>query len=370
VKTADFDYELPPELIAQRPAERRDGSRLLVLRRGTEAVGRQPSAVSASERRVSPDLSPLTSHPLNHHVFSELPSFVASGDVVVVNDSRVIPARLLATRAGGGKAEVLLVSREADGAWRALVRPGSRIRAGGVLELGDGDRVEIVAHLSDGQRRVRLEGPGGADAVLARRGRVPLPPYIKRDPTDLDTERYQTVYAAAPGSVAAPTAGLHFTPELLAAVEARGARIARVTLHVGPGTFRPVGVGDPERHHLDPEAYVVPPEAADAIAAARAAGGAVWAVGTTVTRTLEACAAAEGADGAVRAGAGWTSLFIRPGHTFRVVDHLVTNFHLPRSTLLMLVAAFAGRERVLEAYREAVARRYRFYSYGDAMAIL
>jgi S-adenosylmethionine:tRNA ribosyltransferase-isomerase len=358
VKTADFDYDLPPELIAQRPAERRDGSRLLVLRRGPGAA------------RVSPDPSPLTSHPLTHRVFSDLPGLVQPGDVVVVNDSRVIPARLLATRAGGGKAEVLLVSREADGAWRALVRPGSRIRAGGVLGLGDGDRVEIVAHLPDGQRRVRLSGPGGDEAVLARRGRVPLPPYIQRAPTDLDTERYQTVYAAAPGSVAAPTAGLHFTPELLAAVEERGARVARVTLHVGPGTFRPVSVDDPERHHLDPEAYVVPPEAAEAIAAARAGGGAVWAVGTTVTRTLEACAAADGAAGAVRAGAGWTSLFIRPGHTFRVVDHLVTNFHLPRSTLLMLVAAFAGRDAVLAAYREAVAQRYRFYSYGDAMAIL
>ena len=286
---------------------------------------------------------------------------------MVVNDSRVIPARLLCHRAGGGKAEVLLVTREADGAWRALVRPGQRIHTGSVLTLEGEDRIEVIAHLPTGERRVRLVGPGGEDAVLARRGRVPLPPYIQRDPTALDTERYQTVYAEVPGSVAAPTAGLHFTPDLLATIEARGATIARLTLHVGPGTFRPVHVEDPEAHHLDAEAYVVPAEAADAIAAARARGGKVWAVGTTVTRTLESCA---GADGTVRAGTGWSSLFIRPGHSFRVVDHLVTNFHLPRSALLMLVAAFAGRDPVLDAYREAVAQRYRFYSYGDAMVIV
>jgi S-adenosylmethionine:tRNA ribosyltransferase-isomerase len=362
VQTADFDYDLPPELIAQQPAERRDGSRLMVMSRKPIADSRKPAATG-----VSPDPSPLTSHPLTHRVFSDLPSLIGPGDVVVVNDSRVIPARLLAKRSGGGAAEVLLVSREDDGTWRALVRPGSRIRAGSVLRLDGEDRVEIVAHLPEGARRVRLAGPGGEDAVLARRGRIPLPPYIDRDPTDRDAERYQTVYAAAPGSVAAPTAGLHFTPDLLAAIAARGARVARVTLHVGPGTFRPVSVADPAAHHLDPEAYVVPQAAADAIAEARAGGGKVWAVGTTVTRTLESCATA---DGTVPAGAGWTSLFIRPGHTFRVVDHLVTNFHLPRSTLLMLVAAFAGIEPVLAAYREAVAQRYRFYSYGDAMAIL
>ena len=362
MKTADFEYDLPPELIAQQPAERRDGSRLLVLSRQPIADSRKPAADG-----VPSDASPLTSHPLTHHIFSDLSSFVQPADVVVVNDSKVIPARLLGSREGGGKAEVLLVARDEGGTWRALVRPGSRIRAGSVLRVGGEDRVEIVAHLPEGARRVRLVGPGGEDAVLARRGRIPLPPYIDREPTDRDTERYQTVYAAAPGSVAAPTAGLHFTPALLAAIEARGAAVARVTLHVGPGTFRPVSAEDPEKHHLNPEAYVVPQEAADAIAAARAKGGKVWAVGTTVTRTLEACAEA---DGAVRAGAGWTSLFIRPGHTFRVVDHLVTNFHLPRSTLLMLVAAFAGRDLVLAAYREAIAQRYRFYSYGDAMVVL
>lgn len=361
VRTSDFDYELPRGLIAQEPADRRDASRLLVVRREPSAASRRRPA------RVPSSLSPLTPDSLTHHVFSDLPSLVAPRDVVVVNDSRVIPARLLARRAGGGAAEVLLVTREPDGTWRALVRPGGRIRAGSVLRLEGEDRIEIVEHLATGERRVRLLGPGGNDAVLARRGRVPLPPYIQREPTDGDVERYQTVYADAPGSVAAPTAGLHFTPELLAALERKGTTVARVTLHVGPGTFRPVSVEDPAKHHLDPEAYVVPQEAADAIAVARASGGKVWAVGTTVTRTLESCAEP---DGTVRAGAGWTSLFIRPGHTFRAVDHLVTNFHLPRSTLLMLVAAFAGRDLVLAAYREAIAQRYRFYSYGDAMAIV
>ena len=364
MKTADFDYDLPAELIAQEPAERRDASRLMVVSRQPSAVSRQPSAA-----HVPPDPSPLTplALPITHHVFADLVSLIAPNDVVVVNNSRVIPARLLGKRAGGGAAEVLLVTREDGGTWRALVRPGSRIRAGNVLRVGGEDRIEIVAHLPDGARRIRLVGPGGEDAVLARRGRVPLPPYIERDPTDLDTERYQTVYADPPGSVAAPTAGLHFTPELLAALEGRGAAVARLTLHVGPGTFRPVSAEDPATHHLDPEAYVVPQETADAIAAARANGGEVWAVGTTVTRTLESCAEE---DGTVRAGAGWTSLFIRPGHTFRAVDHLVTNFHLPRSTLLMLVAAFAGTDLVLAAYREAIAQRYRFYSYGDAMVVL
>ncbi len=358
VKTSDFDYELPPQLIAQEPLAERDASRLLVMRRQPSAIGHQHPI----PRDASRDASPIT-----HHVFADLPNFVQAGDVLVVNDSRVIPARLIAQRAGGGAAEVLLVTREADGTWRALVRPGGRIRAGSVLRLEGDDRIEVVERLDTGERRVRLVGAGGDEGVLARRGRVPLPPYIHRDPTPLDAVRYQTVYADAPGSVAAPTAGLHFTPALLAALEARGATLARLTLHVGPGTFRPVSADDPAHHRLDAEAYTLPEAAAAAIRAARERGGAVWAVGTTVTRTLESCAER---DGTVRAGTGWTSLFIRPGHTFKVVDHLVTNFHLPRSTLLMLVAAFAGQATVLGAYREAVGRRYRFYSYGDAMAIL
>ena len=304
---------------------------------------------------------------VSHRRFADFPDLVAPGDLVVLNDSRVIPARLPARRSGGGAAEVLLVARETDGAWRALVRPGARIRAGSQLALGGEDAVEVLATLPDGQRRVRLAGPGGDAAVVARRGQVPLPPYIRRAPAEADRERYQTVYATEPGSVAAPTAGLHFTPAVLERLERRGAAVARLTLHVGPGTFRPVSVAEAEHHRLDPEAYVLPEATARAVAAARRAGRAVWAVGTTVTRVLEA-----GTDGAggVKPAAGWTSLFIRPGHRFAVVDRLLTNFHLPRSTLLMLVCAFAGRERVLAAYAEAIKERYRFYSYGDAMLVL
>ena len=304
---------------------------------------------------------------MSHRRFVDLPTLVAAGDLVVVNDSRVIPARLLARRSGGGAAEVLLVAREAGGGWRALVRPGARIRPGARLALDGGDRIEVVASLPGGQRHVRLLGAGGDDAILARHGRVPLPPYIDREPEPMDRERYQTVYAAAPGSVAAPTAGLHFTPTVLAGLERRGATVAYLTLHVGPGTFRPVAAADPGHHVLDAEAYVLPDATAGRIAEARARGRQIWAVGTTAARTLETCADPVGT---VRAGEGTTSLFIRPGYTFRVVDHLLTNFHLPRSTLLMLVSAFAGRERVLEAYREAIRERYRFYSYGDAMLIL
>ncbi len=340
-RTADFDYALPQELIAQAPLPERDHSRLLVVDRAAGGIA--------------------------HRSFTDFPGFPAPGDVVVINDSRVIPARLSATRRGGGAAEVLLVTREAEGTWRALVRPGARIRPGARLDLGDGDAIEVLATLEGGQRRVRLAGDGGDDAVIRRHGQVPLPPYIARPPERADRERYQTIYADAPGSVAAPTAGLHFTPATLAQLAERGVAVARLTLHVGPGTFRPVTDPDPARHRLDPEAYALPAEAARAITAARGRGGKVWAVGTTVTRTLETLAAE---DGTVRAGAGWTSLFIRPGHTFRAVDRLLTNFHLPRSTLLMLVSAFAGRELVMRAYEEAIRQRYRFYSYGDAMVIL
>ena len=304
---------------------------------------------------------------MSHRRFLDFPGLVAAGDLVVINDSRVIPARLLARRSGGGAAEVLLVTREADGTWRALVRPGARIRPGARLALGGDDGVDVLATVPGGQRRLRLFGVGGDEAIIARHGQVPLPPYINREPEEMDRARYQTVYAVTPGSVAAPTAGLHFTPAVLAALEGRGAAVARLTLHVGPGTFRPVAAADPAHHVLDPEAYTLPDATARRIAETRDRGRQVWAVGTTVARTLEACGAP---DGTVRAGAGWTSLFIRPGHSFRVVDHLLTNFHLPRSTLLMLVAAFAGRERVLEAYREAIREQYRFYSYGDAMAVL
>ena len=302
-----------------------------------------------------------------HRAFHDLPSLVEPGDVVVLNDTRVIPARLLPRRRGGGAAEVLLVRREEDGAWRALVRPGARIRAGAHLALGADDRIEVLEHLGTGERRVRLSGEGGDAGVLGRHGHVPLPPYIAREDTPDDRERYQTVYAAPPGSVAAPTAGLHFTSATLEALRLRGAVLAHLTLHVGPGTFRPVTAADPDDHRMDAELYDVPERTATAIAAARGRGARIWAVGTTTLRTLETCATDERT---VRAGSGWTSLFVRPGFTFRVVDRLLTNFHLPRSTLLMLVCAFAGTEHALAAYRAAVADRYRFYSYGDAMAIL
>jgi S-adenosylmethionine:tRNA ribosyltransferase-isomerase len=303
---------------------------------------------------------------LTHGQFSDFPTLISPGDVVVVNDSRVIPARLLPRRGGGGHAEVLLVAREPDGTWHALVRPGSRIRPGATLRLGE-DALEVLERLDGGMRRVRLLGPGGDEAVLARHGHVPLPPYIDRSDTPQDRERYQTVYAREPGSVAAPTAGLHFTPETLARIERRGGVVAALTLHVGPGTFRPVKVEDPARHRLDPESFVLPPATAAAVNAAREHGRRVWAVGTTAVRALESCATE---DGAVLPRAGRTSLLILPGHNFKVVDHLLTNFHLPRSSLLMLVCAFAGRERVLAAYQEAVRLGYRFYSYGDAMAVL
>jgi S-adenosylmethionine:tRNA ribosyltransferase-isomerase len=304
---------------------------------------------------------------LRHLTFKDFPSLIEPGDVVVLNDSRVIPARLLPRRKGGGAAEVLLLARAKDGAWRALVKPGARIRAGDTLSLGGEDSVEIVDCLDSGERRVRLVGPGGDEAILERHGHVPLPPYIARPDTMADRERYQTVYADPAGSVAAPTAGLHFTPALLAQIEAKGAKLARVTLHVGLGTFRPVTAPDPDNHPMDAEPYVISEAAAHLISAARGRGGKVWAVGTTTTRVLETAATE---DGRVRAGSGSTSLFIRPGYTFRAVDRLLTNFHLPRSTLLMLVCAFAGTERTMAAYREAVARGYRFYSYGDAMAVL
>jgi S-adenosylmethionine:tRNA ribosyltransferase-isomerase len=305
--------------------------------------------------------------PTRHLRFSDFASLILPNDVLVINDSRVIPARFLAKRRGGGVAEVLLVTREPGDVWRALVRPGARIREGAVLTLDERDVIEVIEHLDSGERRVRLVGDGGSDGVMARHGHIPLPPYIERDDTPLDRERYQTVYADEPGSVAAPTAGLHFTAEILAVIAARGAVIAPVTLHVGPGTFRPVSVEDPAAHVMDAEAYVVPEATARAIATAREKGGSVWAVGSTALRTLETAAAG---NGLVKAGAGWTTLFALPGYRFQVVDHLLTNFHLPRSTLLMLVCAFAGTEQAMAAYRDAVAHGYRFYSYGDAMAIV
>jgi len=338
MKAADFDYPCPPDLIAQRPAPDRAGSRLMVLERTTGRI--------------------------THRRFRDFPSLVAPGDVLVLNVSRVIPARLIGTRDNGRPAEILLVHPAGDGTWLAMVHPGGKLRIGRRVRFGTAEaaEAEIVEVLGGGLRRVRFHRLEGRD-VMARWGAVPLPPYIHRAPDAADVERYQTVYARTDGSVAAPTAGLHFTPEILEAVRARGAEVAEVTLHVGPGTFKPVEVDDPAQHVMHAEWYEVPPAAAEAVNRAKANGGRVWAVGTTAARVLETAAPA------VTAGSGWTDLFIYPPYEFRVVDALLTNFHLPRSTLLMLVAAFAGYDQTMAAYREAVRERYRLYSYGDAMVI-
>lgn len=348
MNVSDFDYGLPQELIAQRPAERRDASRLLVLDRDTGAV--------------------------EHRTFGELPELLAPGDALVLNDTRVLPARLFARKPTGGQVELLLLERtgadEQGPRWRALASASRPPRPGAVLAAAGGLGVEILLRDADGLEVRLLDPEGRADEKLEAVGRMPLPPYIRRGPDDplnpLDRERYQTVYARRPGAVAAPTAGLHFTEELLGRVRSRGIAIAYLTLHVGAGTFLPVRVERVEDHRMGEEVYELPRETAEAIAGARSRGGRVVAVGTTVSRVLEACAAERGL---VRPGSGRCDLFIYPGFCFRVVDALVTNFHLPRSTPLMLVAAFAGRERVLAAYRQAIERGYRFYSYGDAMFV-
>jgi S-adenosylmethionine:tRNA ribosyltransferase-isomerase len=345
----DFDYACPPELIAQHPVPDRAASRLLVLDRRDGSVA--------------------------HRRFREFPDLLGAGDVLVLNTSRVIPARLHGVRDNGRPAEILLVHPEPDGTWLAMVHPGGKLKAGRRIWVGSeggGAEVEIVGVVGGGLRRVRFRRLD-ARATMERFGEVPLPPYIQRAPEPGDRERYQTVYARADGSVAAPTAGLHFTPDLLAAVRARGVEIVEVVLHVGPGTFKPVEVSDPRDHVMHAEWYEIGEAAAAAINARRAGGGRAWAVGTTVARVLETAARTAApvlAPGVLGSGAGWTDLFIYPPYRFRAVDALLTNFHLPRSTLLMLVAAFAGYEAVMGAYREAVRERYRLYSYGDAMAVV
>ncbi len=338
---SDYDYTLPEELIAQEPAAERDRSRLLVL--------------------------PPGDGPPEHREFRDIVEWLRPGDLLVLNDSRVFPARLIGEKDGtGGTAEVFLLARGADGVWDALARPAKRLREGTVVQFGDGLlRAVVVEKGGRGALRVRLESGLPEDEAIDAVGKTPLPPYIRRAPVDSDRGRYQTVYARERGSVAAPTAGLHFTGELLDGIRARGVQTAAVTLHVGIGTFRPLEDDDAEKDTLHREYAVVSEDTASKIAGCRNRGGRVIAVGTTTTRALESASL----DGVTKAWSGWTELFIRPPFEFRAVDVLVTNFHLPRSSLLMLVAAFAGRERVLAAYREAVKRRYRFYSYGDAMLV-
>jgi S-adenosylmethionine:tRNA ribosyltransferase-isomerase len=345
LRTADFDYPLPAELIAQEPLPDRAASRLLVVRRSGVAGGRAL---------------------LEEGLFTDLLELIPPGDLLVINTTRVRHARLIGRRASGAPAEVLLIRPEADDSWSAIGQPGSALQPGKQVQLDEGVAVETVDILPDGSRRVRFIGISAADA-MARFGRVPLPPYIHRDPVPADATRYQTVYAKRPGSVAAPTAGLHFTDALLDALSSRGVVIAGLDLEVGPGTFKPVEAELPERHQMHAERYEIPHRLAAVQREVKRLGGRVWAVGTTVVRALESAA---DRDGIVQQGAGETRLMIVPGFEFKVVNRLITNFHLPRSTLLMLVSAFAGHETTRAAYQHAIAARYRFYSYGDAMVVI
>jgi S-adenosylmethionine:tRNA ribosyltransferase-isomerase len=372
LRTADFDYELPPELIAQEPLNDRSGSRLLAVLRHDRRYGpadrrKAPRAGEAIRRsRLAGMKIAVGGSTLVDSAFTELPSLISPGDLLVLNTTRVRHARLLGTRASGAPAEILLIHPGTGETWVALGKPGSALQPGKRIQLGPDASVETVAVLPNGNRTVRFLG-ATAEEAIARYGRLPLPPYITRTPTELDETRYQTVYARTEGSVAAPTAGLHFTAALLDQLSAAGVLVAGLDLEIGPGTFKPVEVENPADHAMHPEAYEITPRLAALVERVREDGGRVWAVGTTVVRALEAAAAE---DGTVCPGRGTTSLMITPGYSFRVVDRLLTNFHLPRSTLLMLVSAFAGRELTLTAYRHAVAQRYRFYSYGDAMVIL
>ena len=340
MKTSDFYYDLPQELIAQTPLDKRDSSRLMTLDRMTGETA--------------------------HHHFYELPEFLNPGDCLILNDSRVLPARLLGQRLpGGGACEVLLLIDRGEKTWECLVRPGRKMRTGAKLSFGNGElTAEVVGEVEGGNRLVRFDYEGIFLEVLEHLGKMPLPPYIKEELQD--QERYQTVYSKVLGSAAAPTAGLHFTPELLEKIAAKGVGIGYVTLHVGLGTFRPVKEEEITDHEMHSEYCVISQETADLINRTKANGGRCICVGTTSCRTLESWAAE---DGHMEPKAGWTNIYIYPGYKFKVMDGLVTNFHLPESTLIMLVSAFAGREHVLAAYREAVEEKYRFFSFGDAMFI-
>ncbi len=339
MKKSDFDFYLPEELIAQTPLEKRDSSRLLVLDKATGA--------------------------LEHRHFYELPEFLNEGDCLVLNNSRVLPARLIGTRKTGGAVELVLLRDLGEGRWECLSRPGRKTKPGTALVFGGGELTAEVESVAEGGNRiVRFDYEGIFLEVLERLGKMPLPPYIKEELDD--PERYQTVYSRELGSAAAPTAGLHFTQELLDKIAAKGVKVCYVTLHVGLGTFRPVKEDDIEQHDMHSEYCVIPPETATLINETKAHGGRVICVGTTSCRTLESWAQE---DGHMEPSAGWTSIYIYPGYRFKVMDALVTNFHLPQSTLIMLVSALAGRKHVLHAYEEAVKNRYRFFSFGDAMFI-
>ena len=336
----DFYYELPQELIAQDPLEDRSGSRLLCLDRASKTV--------------------------SHHVFREIIDMLEPGDCLVLNDTKVIPARLMGSKVGtDAKIEVLLMKRLEDRVWETLVKPGKKAKPGTNISFGDGLLTgEVLEVVEDGNRLIRFDYEGIFEEILDRLGQMPLPPYITHQLKDKN--RYQTVYAKHDGSAAAPTAGLHFTKELLEKIREKGVQIVRITLHVGLGTFRPVKVENITEHHMHSEYYVVEEDAARKINETKQKGGRVIPVGTTSCRTLESAA---GEDGILQAGSGWTDIFIYPGYQFRVTDCLITNFHLPESTLLMLVSALAGREQIMAAYEEAVRERYRFFSFGDAMFI-
>ncbi len=339
MKTSDFYFDLPPELIAQTPLERRDASRLLALDKATGAT--------------------------RHLHFYDLPSLLHPGDCLVLNDSRVLPARLIGKRTGVGACEVLLLIDRGDKVWECLVRPGKKLRPGAKVTFGDGElSAQVVGEEAGGNRLVRFDYDGIFLETLERLGKMPLPPYIKAELED--SERYQTVYSKVVGSAAAPTAGLHFTPELLGQVQTMGVRVCYVTLHVGLGTFRPVKAENLDEHEMHSEYCVIPQETADMVNETKRRGGRVICVGTTSCRTIESWS---DEDGTLKASAGWTNIFIYPGYRFKVLDGLITNFHLPESTLVMLVSALAGREYVLAAYGEAVRERYRFFSFGDAMFI-
>lgn len=341
MELTDFNYDLPEELIAQDPLLKRSDSRLMVIHRDTGEI--------------------------EHKHFSDIIDYLDPGDCLVINDTKVIPARLMGVKdETGASIEVLLLRNKGDNVWETLVRPGKKAKIGTVISFGDGLlKGEVVDIVDEGNRLIKFSYEGIWEEVIDRLGEMPLPPYITHKLQDKN--RYQTVYAKHEGSAAAPTAGLHFTEELLQKIKDKGINIARVTLHVGLGTFRPVKVEKIEEHHMHSEYYVIPDETAELINKTRAAGKRIISVGTTSTRTLESAAAE---DGTLKGASGWTDIFIYPGYKFKVVDSLITNFHLPESTLIMLVSAFYDREKVLDAYKTAVDERYRFFSFGDAMVLI